>query len=628
VASEGTEQRLAAVLMADVVGYSRLMAEDQDATVRTVTAYREEVALLVRQHRGRVVDTAGDSVLAEFSTATEAVRCAVEIQGSLGVRNASLPTDRKMEFRIGVHLGEVRVEAERIYGDGVNIAARLEGLAEPGGICISATVQEQVESKFDVGFEDLGEQEVKNIPKPVRVYRVRTEAGTAPTAFVPGGRRRALLSGGVALILVAAALAGWRILAPTPDETAAIAEEFTVPGFGGAPAIAVLPFDNLSGDPDQEYFADGIAEDLITRISRLRSFPVIARNSSFTYKGQAVNVKQVGRELGARYVVEGSVRKAGGRIRISAQLIDSTSGHHVWAQTYDRELRDVFALQDEITEAIVLSIRPELVKSELERAARKEPRNLDAYDLAMRGWWHMSKLTREDNVKARSLFERAIELDPESSGAFAGLAYTHWSDTAFQWSDTPAESVSELTRTAQRSVALDANDAQAQVVLSLAYLRTRQPDEMIAAAERAVELDPSNATAHTWLGAFLAGRGRLEEALANAEKAIRLSPRDSLRWFYFFTLGSVHFQARRYGDAVEWARRSIRGNPRFPYSRAYLAASFAYLGRGDEARAAVEELLRVQPGFSLTFVRENSVGASPALGHFLDGLRKAGLPED
>jgi adenylate cyclase len=627
VSSASTERKLAAILSADVVGYSRLMAEDEAGTIRTLTDYREAIRTLVEQHHGRVVDAPGDNLLAEFPNALDAVQCAVEIQGVLRVRNQSLPEPRRMLFRIGVHLGDITLEGERVYGDGVNIAARLEGLAEPGGICISATVQEQVESKFDVGFEDLGEQEVKNIPRPVRVYRIRTEAGAVPTASVPRRRHRAVWAGGVVVILVAAALAGWRILAPTPDETAAIAEEFTVPGFGGAPAIAVLPFDNLSGDPDQEYFADGIAEDLITRLSRLGSFPVIARNSTFTYKGQAVDVKQVSRELGAHYVVEGSVRKAGGSIRISAQLIDGTSGHHVWAQTYDRELRDVFALQDEITEAIVLSIRPELLKSELVRAARKEPRNLDAYDLAMRGWWHMSKLTREENATARSLFERAIELDPESSRAFTGLAYTHWNDTAFQWSDTPAESVSELIRAAQRSVALDADNATAQVVLSLAYLRARQPDEMIAAAERAVDLDPSYAIAHAWLGSFLAGQGRLEEALANAEKAIRLSPRDPFRWFYFFTSASVHFQARRYGDAVEWARRSIRGNPRFPYSRATLAASYAHLGRGDEARAAVEELLRVQPGFSLAFVRENSVGPSPGLDHYLDGLRKAGLKE-
>jgi adenylate cyclase len=325
--------------------------------------------------------------------------------------------------------------------------------------------------------------------------------------------------------------------------------------------------------------------------------------------------------------VEGSVRKAGGRIRISAQLIDATSGHHVWAQTYDRELREIFALQDEITEAIVGSINPAARWAEMARVARKESRNLGAYDLAMRGWWHFYKFTREENEKARSLFKRAIELDPESSNAFAGLALTHWNDAMFQWSDTPAESNSEMMRAAQRSVALDANYPRAQLVLSLAYFRARQPDEMIAAAERAVELDPSYAVTHAWLGDFLAGQGRLEEGLAHAERAIRLSPRDPRLWLFFWASASVHFHARRYEDAVEWARRSIRAHPGITYSRAILAASYGHLGWGDEARAAVEELLRIQPGFSLTFLREIGPAAPASMDHYLDGLRKAGLEE-
>jgi adenylate cyclase len=628
VASTGTERRLAAVLIADVVGYARLMAEDEDATVRTVTAYREEVELLIRQNRGRLVDFTGDNFLAEFPSGLYAVRCAVEIQGVLRALNGQLAANRRVEFRMGIHLADVRVEGERRFGTGVNVAARLEALAEPGGLCISAPVLEHVRGNLDLEFDDLGTKSVKNLPDPVRVYRVKLEKETAPPETSPRSSRRVALTVGVVVLLGAVAVAGWRILAPTPDETTELAEEFTVPGFGGAPAIAVMPFDNLSGDPEQEYFADGIAEELITRLSSLGSFPVIARNSTFTYKGQAVDVKQVSRELGARYIVEGSVRKAEGRIRISAQLIDATSGHHVWAQTYDRELRDIFALQDEITEAIVGSINPAVTWAEIARAARKEPRNLDAYDLAMRGFWHFSKFTREENVKARSLFKQAIELDPESSRAFVGLALTHNNDAAFQWSDTPAESDSELMRAAQRSVALDANNTMAQFALFLAYFRARQPDEMTAAAERAVELDPSNAIAHAWLGMFLSGQGSLEEGLADAEKAIRLSPRDPFLWFYFSTLAMVHLHARRYEDAVEWARRSIRANPRFPFSHARLAASYGHLGRRNEARTAVEELLRVQPGFSLTFAREINVDAPAYLEHYLDGLRKAGLPEE
>jgi adenylate cyclase len=628
------ERKLAAILSADVVGYSRLMAEDESATVRTLTDYREEITVLIRQHRGRVIDSPGDNLLADFPTATDAVTCAVEMQRVLQARNAALPSERKMEFRIGIHLGEVRVEGQRIYGDGVNIAARLEGLAEPGGICISGTVHEQVESKLDLGCEDLGEQSVKNIPKPVRAYRVRIDATRAVTEVQPRRTRRRALVAALLVVLGVGTWWLWSLYAgrsPTPAggiEAIPGDEAFTVPGFGSAPAIAVLPFGNLSGDPEQEYFADGIAEDLITRLSASGwGFPVIARNSSFVYKGQAVDVKQVSRELGVRYVVEGSVRKAGDRVRISAQLIDAATGAHVWAETYDRELRDIFAVQDEITQAIVGSINPALREAELARVARKERRNLDAYDLAMRGWWHWFKFTKEENARARSLFEQAIKLDPQSSWAFVGLAYTHWNDTAFQWTDTPADSASELMRAARSSVELDANNASAQVILSLAYLSAREPDEMVAAAQRAIELDPSHAVAHAFLGGFLAGHGRLEEGLASAEKAIRLSPRDPHLWFYFHRLAVVHFHARRYQDAVEWARRSIQGNPRFPYSRATLAASYAHLGRLDEARAGMEELLRVQPAFSLAFMRETSVSDPDYRDHYLDGLRKAGLKE-
>jgi len=590
---EPVERKLAAILSADVVGYSRLMAEDEAGTIRTLTDYREEIAMRVRQHRGRVVDTAGDSLLAEFPTATDAVSCAVETQGVLKVRNAAVLQDRKMEFRIGVYLGEVRVEGDRIYGDCVNIAARLEALAEPGGICISGTVHDQAERQLDLRCEDLGEQSLKNIPTPVRVYRIRPKPeGVGKDVALPG------------------------------------MTELTVPGFSGRPAIAVLAFDNLSGDPDQEYFADGIAEDLTTRLSAWRDFPVIARNSSFTYKGEPVDVKQVSRELGVRYVVEGSVRKSGERIRISAQLIDATTGHHVWAERYDREMRDIFALQDEITEAIVGSMHPELLRFEGEHAAGMEPGNLDAWDCMARGLWHLWRLTKEDNSAARSLFERAIELDPNFARGFSGLAMVHLVDGYLQWTDSPVRSYAEMAAAAKQSVALDDKNPFGQLVLGWTCLPTGQRDKMIAALERAIRIDPSLATAYALLGLVLSQGGRTDEGIENLEKAMRLSPHDPLMNLFLLGMSIAHFADEKYTEAADWAQRSIRSRLVEPAAYRYLAASYAHLGRFDEARRALREMFVLDPKFSLATDRVILSTADPAfVERLFDGLRRAGLQE-
>ncbi len=368
------DRKLTAILSADVKGYSRLMGEDEVATIRTLTAYRELIISLIREHKGRVVDTPGDNLLAEFASVVDAVTCAVEVQRDLGERNAELPDQRKMEFRIGINLGDVVVEGERIYGDGVNIAARVEGLADGGGICISGTVYEHVKNKLVLGYESLGEHTVKNIAEPVRVYRINLEK--------PGAKPLDL---------------------PTK------------------PSIAVLPFKNLSGDPEQEYFSDGITEDIITALSRIRQFFVISRNSTFSYKVTSPDVRRVAKELGASYILEGSVRKAAGRVRISAQLIEGTTGNHVWAERYDRDLEDVFAVQDEITQTVVSAIEPELLKSELHRARIKPPEDLHAQDCYYRGMWHINRRTKEDDTEARRLFERATELDPTFGPAYVGI---------------------------------------------------------------------------------------------------------------------------------------------------------------------------------------------------------------
>lgn len=415
-----------------------------------------------------------------------------------------------------------------------------------------------------------------------------------------------------------------------PDSALADLDPLTVPGFEGHAAIAVLPFDNLSGDPEQEYFADGIAEDLITRLSAWRHFPVIARNSSFAYKGKAVDVKQVSRELGVRYVVEGSVRKVGERVRISAQLIDATTGAHVWAQTYDRELRDVFALQDEITQAVVGSMHPELRRSEMQRVMRKDPQSLDAWDCFMRALWHAFQLTKADNLKAQQLFQQAIDLDSAFAEAFAGLAISHMSRFWHQWSDLPTESIAEMIRAARRSVELAPNNAEAQHALSLAHFVTGKLNEAIAAAERAIELNPSLANVYSALAYALTGTGRPEEALAAIEKAMRLSPRDPMMSMALFAGGFAHFASGRYEDAADWARRDLRDHPQNAHSLRLLAASCAHLGQLDEARAAGQEFSRLYPDWSLSAFRPillTSMKDSELVEGYFDDLRKAGFKE-
>jgi TolB-like protein/Tfp pilus assembly protein PilF len=416
--------------------------------------------------------------------------------------------------------------------------------------------------------------------------------------------------------------------APATESPAADLDPLTVPGFEGRPAIAVLPFDNLSGDPDQEYFADGIAEDLITRLSGWRSVPVIARNSSFTYKGKPVDVKQVSRELGVRYVVEGSVRRVDDRVRIAAQLIDATTGGHVWAQHYDRDLDDILALQDEITEAIVASMSPELVRFEERRAAKKEIRNLDAWDCTMRGLWHLGRFNREDHATARSLFEQATALDPHFSLALALLAVTHQQEAYFQWTDFPTRSFAESARIAQESVNLDPENPLALLVLGWTSLVTGDRQKMIDALERSIQIDPSQAVTHGVLGMALAWAGRSDEAIENAKKAMRLSPHDPMMHFFFLVRGIAHFAAEEYEEAADWAQRSIERRAVEPGAHRYLAASHVYLGRMDEARRVMQEMYQLDPDFSLAVDRIVLSTAEPAFVERLhNGLRKAGLKE-
>ncbi len=576
-------RKLAAILAADVVGYSRLMGADEEATLRTLNAYREVIDGLVVNHRGRVFGTAGDSVIAEFASPVEAVRCAVEIQRDLEDRNADLPEDRRMCFRIGVNLGDVMVEGDNLLGDGVNVAARLEGLAEPGGICVSFMVHQSVEAKVNLAFEDLGERRVKNIAEPVRVFRLLLEP---PKAFDTPP--------------------------PLPDK----------------PSIAVLPFANLSGDPEQEFFADGMAEDIITGLSRFRSLFVIARNSTFTFKGRAVDVKHVANELGVRYVLEGSVRKSGNRIRFTAQLIDALTGNHIWAERYDRELEDVFAVQDEITEAIVAAIAPEIGAAELERAERKPPDSLDAWDIYQRGLAVYYTTTEKSLESAIELFDKVNELDPKFAPAFAMAAEARFRYMVHFRPDNRGTLLKQAKEKSQKGIALDPRDPVCLLADGRVNTHLGKHDRAISRIKEAIALNPNYAMAHYALGFVLRAAGRAEETISHIDRAIRLSPHDAFLAGFQSWRAMTLFDLKRYEEAVEWAHRASRHpNPRL-WSFAVLAAALIKLGREDEARVALDGLFARAPHFTLGFVRESQSFLKAELTEqFVEALRKAGVPE-
>jgi adenylate cyclase len=636
------ERKLTAILSADVKGYSRLMGEDEAATILTLNAYREVTDSLIHQHKGRVVGTAGDSILAEFASAVEAVQCAVEIQRELKVRNAELPESRRMEFRIGINVGDVVVDGEQIHGDGVNIAARLQALADPGGIYISGTVYDQVRNKLALEYVDLGEQTVKNIAQPVRVWRVRLEKAESPASGVrspaskgqdPQPRRvgnayRPWVMVAVAsLLLITGTIVALRsFFFPTPSiqhlpSSTQVEPALPLPD---KPSIVVLPFTNISEDPGQEYFSDGLTEDLTSALSKLSSLFVISRNSASTYKGKAVKVQEVSKELGVQYVLEGSVRKADGQVRITAQLIDATTDHHLWTERYDRPLKDIFALQDEIVQKIVTTLKLQLTLWEQGYPVRKRTDNLEAYDSLLRGLesalraWH--EMEKETNVQARQMFEKALELDPTYAQAYAGLAATYWNEWFLQWSKDRAQSLEQVVELAQKAIALDNSLPGPHRQLSRVYLWKRQHEQAIAEGERAITLDPNDADSYIELGGILAFAGRPEEGIGLVEKAMRLNPRYPA--VYVFQLSIAYRLAGRYEEALAPGKRFLTLNPNFAPAHFNLAVIYSELGREEEARA---EVLRAGP-ISLEWVRQNVPFKDPVvLERHLAALRRAGL---
>jgi len=565
MAEEKFRRKLTAILSADVAGYSRLMAEDESATVKTLETYREVMSTLIMQHRGRVIDSPGDNLLAEFTSVVDAVQCAVAVQKEFQARNTELPENRRMEFRIGINLGDVIEEGERIYGDGVNIAARLEGLAAPGGICISKTAFDQIESKLPLGYEYLGEQTVKNIAKPVGAYHVLME----PRVTIAGKEKREL---------------------QLPKES----------------SVAVLPFANISGDPEQEYFSDGLTEEIITALSRVYNMFVIARNSTFAYKGKPVKVQQVGEELGVRYVLEGSVRKAGDRVRITAQLVDAATGGHLWSERYDRDLKDIFALQDEITMKILTALRVKLTEGEQARVYDRGG-NLESFMKVLEGNSYFFRFNKDDNTAARRM------LDPENAVAYTMLGWTHQMDVWFGSSGSPGKSMERASELAQKAVDLDET-----------YLMKRQYEEAIAEGERAVALSPNGADAHAHLAMTLHYVGRREEAIGLFKKATRLNPMPP-NW-YLFSLGDAYCFTGQCEKAITTVQKALQRNPDDLMAHIALASSFIMGGREEEARAEAAEVLRIDPKFSLeyfanTLPYKNQADTKLAI----DTLRKSGL---
>jgi len=581
---KGLERRLAAILAADVVGYSRLMGEDEAGTLKRLTGLRQEfLEPLIDKFNGRIVKLMGDGLLVEFASVVDAVACALAWQTDVAER------DKALTFRIGINVGDVIVEGEDIHGDGVNVAARLEKLADPGGVCLSGDAYRQVRGKIEADFEDQGEREVKNLSEPIRVYSIAS--GASASTVTPSAA----------------------VTLPRPDK----------------PTIAVLPFINMSGDAEQDYFADGMVEDIITALSRFRNLFVIARDSSFTYKGRSVKVQTVGRELGVRYVLEGSVRKAGNRVRITGQLVDAATGSHLWADRFDGTLEDVFDLQDQVTASVVGAIAPKLEQAEIERAKRKPTDSLDAYHYYLRGMAAVHRWDREANKEALSLFYKAIELDPNFASAYGMAARCYSQRKAGGWAEDRVQEAVEAERLAWRAVDLGKDDALALATagIALAFV-VGDMNNGNAFIDQALALNPNLAWGWLFSGFVKIWMGEPEVAIERVTRAMQLSPQD----FQFFNmqLGNAlaHFTAGRYAEALSWAEQAVRGHPNYSFAAGAFAASAALAGRLGEAETAMARLRQLHPQLRISDLMETLPLRRPEdRDKWIDGLREAGLPE-
>jgi len=620
--TKDVKRKLRAILSADVQGYSRLMGDDEVGTVKTITEYRETLTSLVNQYNGRVVDSPGDNVLSEFGSVVDAVQCAVEIQNVLKAKNEDLPENRRMIFRIGVNLGDVIQEGDRIYGDGVNIAARIESLADGGGICISGTAYDQIKNKLALGYNFVGEHAVKNISDPVRVYKVPMDPKDAGENRAGKSWKKRAIAAAVLLILTGAAAAVWNFYlhpAPTPTEVASKTPSPESPDkpapLPDKPSIAVLPFTNISGDPKEDYLSDGITENIIMALSKTPQMLVIARNSVFTYKGKPVMVQQVSDELGVRYVLEGSVQKSGDKLRITAQLIDATTGNHLWSERYDQDLNDLFDLQDDITKNVITALQVKLTEGETARLLGKGTKSLEAYLKVMNGLPHYFLYNKNDNETARRFFEEAIKLDPNYANAYVLLAWTYYEEAKYILGETPGILYLKAIELAEKAISIDEQNASAHLVLANVYVKRFQFEEAMAAARKGLSLNPADSWINALYGSALNNMGKYKQAISFLKKAIRTDPKPP-SW-YLEELGRSYNETGRFKESISIAKKAIRLAPTLPTrSVSQMGWAYFYTGQNEKAIAAFKRWVNHE--------RENAY-AYAFLGR---ALIAAGTPEE
>jgi adenylate cyclase len=613
------ERKLAAIFYADVAGYSRLTGEDEEGTHRTLSVYLDAISAAIGRHNGKVLHYAGDAILADFATVSDALTCAAAVQHDLEHRNREIVDNRKVRFRIGVNLGDVIVDRNEIYGDGVNVAARLESLAEPGGICISEAVRAAVGNRLPLDFEFLGEQRVKNIAEPVKAYhaRLKPNAELPKPKPQPKARRRArpiAAAALVALFAIGAGVAVWF----APWSLSVDQAGLSLPDKA---SIAVLPFDNLSGDANDEYFSDGITNDIITDLSKFSSLVVIASNSAFIYKGQSVKVQVVGRNLGVRYVLEGTTQRAGDKVRINAQLIDASTGHHLWAERYDRNFQDLFEVQDEIVRMIVTTLALKVSAVERERALRKDTSSLEAYDYLLRGREDLSRRTRSKNLEAREKFQRAIEIDPDYAIGYVELGRTYRLAFSHGWTEFPGQALEKAYELAQKALNLE-DSAAARRLLGSIYLAREQYDLAVQALERALALNPNDWDSEALLGSVMLYSGRPDEAVQALSTALRLNP--GIDVDRLFHLGLAYYLKGRYDDSIVTLERGVGRVPDHPFLHIALAAAYAQAGRAEDASRTAAKVMKLHPFFEVNmFGTRFSNPEDRAV--IAEGLRKAGL---